>query len=317
MIWLTWRQQRTETLIAGVLLALVVALLVPTGLHMASVYTDDGIAACLTNSSAGCNSTVDSFVARWDSLKNLVGWLNLVPALLGILIAAPFVLEFERGTFRLAWTQSVPRGRWLATRIGLIVVASVAASALLTLLMTWWRRPLDATSSRLTDGFELEGLVPSAYTLFAAALVIAIGVVLLRTAAAIGLSLITFLVARIAIAAWARPHYQDPTRATTHGEVVATPRDAWVLSQGQELVVPDGQRPDPAVLSSCLADATKTAAKAKTDCFDSYGIVQNTIATYHPADRFWLFQAIEASIFAGLALALLGFSVWWIRKRIS
>ena len=188
---------------------------------------------------------------------------------------------------------------------------------LLTLLMTWWRRPLDATSSRLTDGFELEGLVPSAYTLFAAALVIAIGVVLLRTAAAIGLSLITFLVARIAIAAWARPHYQDPIRETSHGDVVSTPRDAWVLSQGQELVVPDGQRPDPAVLSSCLADETKTAAKAKTDCFDRYGIVQNTIATYHPADRFWLFQAIEASMFAGLALALLGFSVWWIRKRIS
>ena len=85
--------------------------------------------------------------------------------------------------------------------------------------MTWWRRPLDATSSRLTDGFELEGLVPSAYTLFAAALVIAIGVVLRRTAAAIGLSLVAFLVARIAIAAWARPNYQDPLRETSQGDV--------------------------------------------------------------------------------------------------
>ena len=37
MIWLAWRQQRTETLIAALLLALVVALLVPTGLHVASV----------------------------------------------------------------------------------------------------------------------------------------------------------------------------------------------------------------------------------------------------------------------------------------
>ena len=317
MIWLAWRQQRTETLIAAVLLALVVALLVPTGLHMASVYEDDGIAACITSSSASCNSTVDSFVARWDSLTNLVGWLNLVPALLGVLIAAPFVLEFERGTFRLSWTQSVTRSRWLATRIGLIVGASVAASALLTLLMTWWRRPLDAASSRLTDGFELEGLVPSAYTLFAAALVIAIGVVLRRTAAAIGLSLIAFLVARIAIAAWARPNYHDAIRETSRGDVGATLRDAWVLSQGQELVVPNGPRPDPEVLNRCLADASKTATEAKPACFDMYGIVQNSFATYHPADRFWLFQAIEASIFAGMALALLAFSILWIRKRIS
>jgi hypothetical protein len=240
-----------------------------------------------------------------------------VPALLGILIAAPFVLEFERGTFRLAWTQSVTRGRWLAMRIGLIVGACVAASAFVTLLMTWWRRPLDAASSRLADGFDHEGLVPSAYTLFAAALVIAIGVVLGRTAAAIGLSLVAFLVARIAIAAWARPNYQDPIRETRPGSADVTPRDAWVFSEGEELVVPDGERPDPAALSNCLGDLTKTAAKAKTECFDRYGIVQNSFATYQPADRFWLFQAIEASIFAGAAVALLAFSILWIRKRIS
>ncbi len=316
MIWLAWRQQRTETLIGALLLALVAALLVPTGLHMASVYDDDGIAACLANSSVTCNSTVDSFVARWDSLRNLVGWLNLVPGLLGALIAAPFVLEFERGTFRLAWTQSVTRGRWLATRIGLIVGACVAASALLTLLMTWWRRPLDAAGSRLADGFDLEGLVPTAYTLFAATLVIAIGVVLGRTAAAIGLSLVAFLVARIAIVAWARPNYQDPIRESAPGDADLAPRDAWALSSGGELVVPEGVRSDPG-LSSCLGDATKTATEAKSGCFDRYGIVQNTFATYHPADRFWLFQAIEASIFACAALALLAFSIWWIRKRIS
>ena len=95
---------------------------------------------------------------------------------------------------------------------------AVAASALLTLLMTWWRRPLDATSSRLADGFDYEGLVPAAYTLFAAALVIAFGIVLRRTAAAIGLSLVAFLVARIAIAAWARPNYQDPIRESAPGD---------------------------------------------------------------------------------------------------
>ncbi len=315
MIWLTWRQQRTETLIAALLLVLAAALLVPTGLHMASVYDDEGIAACLADPSVSCSRAVNSFLARWDSLVNVVGWLNLVPGLLGALIAAPFVLEFERGTFRLAWTQSISRGRWLATRIGLIVGASVAASAVLTLLMTWWRRPLDAAGSRLADGFDLEGIVPSAYTLFAAALVIALGVVFRRTAAAIGLALVAYIAARIAIAAWARPNYQDPIRETLRGDREVAPRDAWIFSAGGELIATGGPRPDPAVVNTCLVDpSTKTLDGA---CLERLGVVETSFATYHPADRFWLFQTIEASIFAGAALALLAFSVWWIRKRIS
>lgn len=30
----------------------------------------------------------------------------------GILLAAPFVLELEQGTYRLVWTQSITRTRW-------------------------------------------------------------------------------------------------------------------------------------------------------------------------------------------------------------
>ena len=46
VIWVAWRQQRTETLIAVVVLALLAALLVPTGLEMASRYDHDGLSAC-------------------------------------------------------------------------------------------------------------------------------------------------------------------------------------------------------------------------------------------------------------------------------
>jgi hypothetical protein len=49
MTWLAWRHQRTETLVAGVILALLAAWLVPTGLHIASLYHRDGIAACVAH----------------------------------------------------------------------------------------------------------------------------------------------------------------------------------------------------------------------------------------------------------------------------
>jgi hypothetical protein len=316
VIWLTWRQQRTETLVAALLLVLVAALLVPTGLHMASVYESEGIGACVADPGGGCRETLDAFVARWDRLLNVVGWLNLVPALIGALLAVPLVLEFERGTFRLAWTQSVTRDRWLAVRIALVVGAALAVSVLLTLLMTWWRGPLDEVNGRFSDGFDLEGLVPTAYTLFAVGLVLAIGVVLRRTAAAIGLALVLFIAARIAIAAWARPNYAEPIRESWAGAAPSPDlRGAWVYSQGGELRTVEGLPPDPGALSACVEDATrKTFDDA---CIDRLGLVQSTFATYQPADRFWLFQAIEAGIFTAAALALLGFTVWWIRRRIG
>ena len=40
-------------------------------------------------------------------------------------------------------------------------------------------------------------------------------------------------------------------------------------------------------------------------------------AYYQPADRYWLFQGIEAAIFLAVAVALLGLTVWWLRRRVS
>ena len=317
MIWLTWRQQRTETLIAALLLVLVAALLVPTGLHMVSVYEQEGVAACLTDSSDSCRVKINSFLQRTDSLVSFVGWLNLVPGLIGALLAAPFVLEFERGTFRLAWTQSITRGRWLAARITLIVGAALAASLLFTLLVTWWHAPLDDVNGRFTDGFDLEGIAPSAYTLFAAALVIAFGVVLRRTAAAIGLAFVLFIAFRIGIANWARPHYQAPVEGTWAGAPGPELQGAWVFSEGGEFRVAQGQqRPDPAILDSCISNVVPGKG-VDADCLAQHDVAYYTHAWYHPESRFWPFQAIEAGIYVATAFVLLAFSIWWIRKRIS
>ena len=49
------------------------------------------------------------------------------PALIGMFWGAPLVArELETGTFRLAWTQSVTRTRWLAVKLGVVGLASMA-----------------------------------------------------------------------------------------------------------------------------------------------------------------------------------------------
>src|SRR5262249_31155912 len=69
VIWTTWRLQRTETLIAAGLLALLAALLIPTGLNMASVYRHDGLAACINADTSGCGEAITNFTQRFDRVS--------------------------------------------------------------------------------------------------------------------------------------------------------------------------------------------------------------------------------------------------------
>jgi hypothetical protein len=314
VIWLSWRQQRTETLIAALVLAIVVAFVVPSGLHIASVYDSQSIGSCVAHPTAGCREALDAFAGRWDPLLNIVGWFNLVPAVIGALLATPLLLDFERGTHRLAWTQSVTRGRWLLVRLLVLALAAVLSASLLTASMTWWRAPLDAAGSRLQDGFDFEGIAPTAYTLFAAALVLAIGVVLRRTATAIGLAFVAFFVIRIGIEGWVRQRFEPAVHRTWAEGRGPDLRGAWILSQLRALRVLKGYPTDRSRIDSCLRASTKSVDNV---CLARHHVVEYASVVYQPASRFWLFQGIETGIFGALTVALVLFSVWWIRKRIS
>ena len=79
----------------------------------------------------------------------------------------------------------------------------------------------------------------------------------------------------------------------------------------------DGQLPEPAVVQSCVGSGGFFGKSFDAACLAEHDVVAYTHAVYHPASRFWLFQGIEAGIFAAATVALLGFSIWWIRRRIS
>ena len=73
-----------------------------------------------------------------------------MPGIIGIFWGAPLVArELEAGTFRLAWTQSVTRTRWLAVKLGVVGLASMAVAGLLSLMVTWWASPLDRANMNL------------------------------------------------------------------------------------------------------------------------------------------------------------------------
>ena len=301
MIWVGWRQQRTETAIAVGILVLLAAVLVPTGLQMASAYHHDGLSACTSAASEGaCGQAVASFFSRFSQIGDFIAWLTLVPGVVGILLAAPLLMQLEQGTFRLDWTQSITRARWIAGKLGLAVAAAIVASLAFTLLVTWWRSPFVHLQGRMENSvFDSEGIVVFGYTLFALGLAVAIGAVWRRAVPALVVAFVGYFAGRLFVDTWLRQRLIDPLTTTwsSAGREPAVLRHAWVLREHP--VGGSGNHVVLRISKEALASPPKI------------------VTTYHPASHFWPLQLIETALFGGVALALLAFAAWWIHERTA
>jgi hypothetical protein len=283
MIWVGWRQQRTETLIAAGMLVLLAALLVPTGIQMASAYNHDGLLACLGPSGAdGCGQAIQAFQTRFEQLGNFIAWFTLIPGLIGVLLATPFILELEQGTYRLDWTQSISRRRWIVGKIGLAIGAALLIALAFTLLVTWWRTPFVHIQGRMENSvFDSEGIVVFGYTLFALGLAAAVGAVWRRAVPALVVAFIGYFAARLFVDTWLRQRLVSPVHGIWTGRAPTNLNHAWVLSEQHNII--QG--------------------------------VDHADVVYHPASHFWPLQTIETAIFGGIALALILFAAWWTHRR--
>ena len=210
----------------------------------------------------GCGDAIHSFTDRFGALANTLGWLTLLPGLIGVMLAAPTILELENGTHRLAWTQSITRRRWIAVKLLVAVLTASAAAGILILLLTWWRGPLDRLSGRMERGpFDSQGTVALGYTLFALGLALAIGVVWRRAVPAIMVAFGAYVAARVFVDTSLRQHFEAPLSATWP---VTQPgpdlSHAWVLTQHPSNSLGQGV---PVHLSSqgiCLQAGSPTAS---------------------------------------------------------
>ena len=311
MTWAAWRLQRTETLITFGILALLAALLVPTGISMANAYHQDGLAACLSiNPGPSCANATGAFQTRFQSLWNEANFFTLAPGLIGVALAAPFILDLEHGTYRLAWTQSTTRNRWLAGKIGLPTITALVASGLLILLFIWWRTPEANLMGRLDSGtFDTTGTVTIGYTLFALGLALALGAFWRRSAASLTLAFIGYFAVRIAVELWLRNHLIAPAHATWKGA-----QQPNVLYNAQVLNLSGTIHGHPVFQSrgrGFLGGHTSFQAAGA----NPHSAIFH--ATYIPASDFWPLQLTETALFVGLALLLIGLAIWWTRERVA
>jgi hypothetical protein len=212
MIVFSWRQFRSQALVGAAGLIIVAIVLIITGPHLVHLY-DSQLAGCRAAGGHGpaCDYPVTGSLPGLQTALNTV--VLLVPALLGMFWGAPLIArELEAGTFRLAWTQSVTRMRWLFVKMGLVGLAAMVVAGGLSLMSTWWFSPLDkVTQNRFSPAaFGLHGFVPAGYALFAFALGATAGLLIRRTLPAMGVTLVGFIAVRLVVAEWIRPHFMSP-----------------------------------------------------------------------------------------------------------
>jgi hypothetical protein len=309
--WVSWRLQRTETLIAVGILALLAALLIPTGIQMANAYHQDGLAACLSINPAKpvlCGNELGNFQQRFQALTTLANWFTLVPGLVGVLLAAPFIMDMENGTYRLAWTQSITRGRWLLGKLGLPVAAAVLAAGALILLFTWWRAPNVHINGRLDTGnYDTTGTVAIGYTLFALALALALGAIWRRAAASLTVAFVGYFAVRIVVDYWLRDQLVAPLKATYRGaQQPSFLYNAHVLSMNGTV---HGHQFSAAGGGGFLGGHVQVAAPGIGHAL--FHVV------YQPESHFWPLQLTETGLFVGLAAILILFAAWWTKQRTA
>jgi hypothetical protein len=208
MTWLAWRQFRVQAyVVAGFLVVMAVAFAL-TGPHLVHLY-DTTVATCATHND--CGSVQRSFLDQDRLLHKSDILVVLAPALMGIFWGAPLIArELESGTYRLAWTQSVTRTRWLATRFCLVGFVSMITAGLFSLMVTWWASPFDTLQDNPFGSFDERALVPIGYAAFAFALGVVAGVLIRRTLPAMAATLVAFSAARLVFTAWVRERLASP-----------------------------------------------------------------------------------------------------------
>jgi hypothetical protein len=277
MTWLIWRQHRGELAGALVVLAVLGVFLLLHGVPMHQAYDKDAVARCheliFEPGTAGRQCLED--LEKFDTAlpRQFATWLPFLPMVAGMLIGAPLLArEYEQRTWQLAWTQGVTRARWLATKLGAVLAGVVAVSVVFALGTTWWFEPL--SPQRFSpEKFNHAVLVFPMYVVVAVAIGILAGVVVRRTILAAAIVVGGYLAVRLPVEFLLRPRYREPL--TTSDPAAA--EQGWLIHDAEYGIGPDGN-----------------TLPGNTEAF-----------RYHPSDRFWEFQFIEAAILLGITVVLL------------
>ncbi|GIF22603.1 ABC-type transport system involved in multi-copper enzyme maturation permease subunit [Actinoplanes tereljensis] len=340
MIWLTWRQFRTQAVFGLALVVAVAAVYLATRSTLLDIARDTGYTAC----TADCEQLASQFVktARSGYLGKLYQIAALVlllfPAVVGLFWGAPLVArELEAGTHRLVWNQSISRNRWLGVKLGGIGLATAAVAGLASWAITAWASPLDKVDGWVTPlTYAARGIVPIGYAVLAFVAGVTLGMLLRRTVMAMALTLLVIVGAMVGglflrEQLVAHSTYQAPLAGDWDGGISLSPDDpnheirleveppaiaTWVLDN--KVITSTGAvYRGPYDPDYCGPKATKggDGPRGCRDWLTAQNLHQKV--TYIGNDKFWALQWRETGVLLVASSLLAIFCFWWIRRRVA
>jgi hypothetical protein len=337
MTWLTWRQYRLQALVAALILAAFATVLLITGFQMAAQWHTI-LAGCTASGTCGslqqgAGPSLGSVLGHDFAILSM-----LAPPLFGALVGAPLVAhELEARTSDFAWAQGITRTRWLAVKVGWLLLAAAVWGGVIAALVTWWSGPRNAAFADVFQAnyFDQQGIVPVGYSVFATALGIAAGAVIRRTLPAIAIVIGGFIGMRLWISQDLRMHFMTPV--TTYYSVAGNfnpPAGSAILNGGLidtagrvvtgsvSNVMIDGV-PSTSLPAACQRLIPASASgpngpsnavlNAVNGCLQRAGYHQ--FLSYQPISRWWAFQGIETGIYLAVAAGLIALTFYAVRRR--
>jgi hypothetical protein len=306
------RQHKRALIIAGVLVLAVIGVLIGATLWNSYLTTAFEAGSCsgAGDPGRGCYQRVRDHLDAVMAFSRLLMYTSLLltalPALAAGFIAGPMIArELETGTYKVAWTQSVTPTHWLAAKLAVPAVLSLACVSLLSGVVGWTRShtstdyPVEWFNPPV---FSATGTAPLGYTLLGLAAGALTGLLIRRTvaamsAAALATGAVIVLMATLRRGLW-------PVR-TVSGASLDVDGDIWWLNVGR--ITGDGER---LPIDMCM----NIDDKAESRCLADHDIT-GTYLDYHPASHFWPLQLMETGILLALAALAVTLAFRVLRRR--
>jgi ABC-type transport system involved in multi-copper enzyme maturation permease subunit len=231
--------------------------------------------------------------------------LTSLPSLLGLALGASLVAdEFRRGTNRLAWSQSISRTRWLASKLAVGTIVVCGLTGLLAPLIGWWSGALHSGLDVQPKLFDITGVAIVGYAFFAFMLGAALGAIIHRPGWAFAASVPIFALVRLLVGG-VRSTLVSP--ASLVEPIQGSQPNGWVMNYGY---VPIGRT------TPVAGQTWSTLSHQAGACFDressSAGQAHCALVAhlhwvwqYQSEGHYWSLQWAETAIFVVAAFACL------------
>jgi len=349
MMWITWRRLRGVFVAAALTVLATMAWALYIGHHAQQLMSEYRHAPCNGGAfpkvdATHCQKVLYDYFSVKDGQANFVFALCVLVLVIASVVGSVAIAgEFDRGTVRWSWTQSITRRRWWidVSAVALMVIAGLMTPLAIT--MSWWEGAVQFSGRFDSLTFLIDGWVLVPVAMLATVLAMTLGVFLRRPGWLIVLCVVVvaggyYVEQRSFRTVLVPPHTFVATATLINGGYSMTgPNDQSDLlfaglrplgqtrlpSSAQEFAYGDAT-------ATCQNKLARQLIKGPNPIGNETAAVMVIIVNrcdtrlslqyvdvYIPESQFWTLQDREGALDLGLVALLWWGGWWWVRRTRS